>query len=797
MNIRLVVTFIPLLCLLATPASAVEVIEAWRSPFGLPRCAAVNPTDGSCWVASGASIMHLAADGALLSQTDGFWRPWSVSVDPSDGSAWIADISGYDITHLAEDGTELWRQGGFPRASSVSVNPVDGSCWVAARGIDAIVHLAADGTELGRAGSFSEARSVSVCPADGSCWVADNGGDVAHLDAEGTELWRGSVGRGLSVVADPEDGSCWVGRADNGSGNVKRLAGDGTLLWTSSVIYAAHLSLDASDGSCWVVDHWHDELVHFAKDGTELERRQGLPAPYSVAADPSDGSIWVGLDGLLWNDSHSSWDYGESALLHLSADGSELWQGQEFSYPEAVSVNTTDGSCWVADTGNGEAVHLARDGTVLWRSAAFGPPEAVSANSTDGSCWIASPESGVVVRIGADHTELATVSGLAAPVAVSTDRVDGSCWVADGDSGEVIHLAASGAEMWRGTLSGPWSVSVDASDRSCWVGDPVSDEVVHLAQDGTELTRFPFINPARVAASPSHGTVWVLSSGGRVYRFAADGTELSSTRFYEAQGIAVDEIDGYCWVVTRGYDVLALVNDEGTEVWRGGGLYIPEAVAVDSSDGSCWVADMRNCQIAHFARVSPFEDIPANSWAADAIEACADGGIVAGYEDGLYHPEWPVARDQMAAYISRSICTPTGEAGLADYIPPATPSFTDVAADYWAYKYIEYAVAANVVGGYEDGAYHPEYVLDRAQMAVFIARALVTPSGDAGVPDPVGDPTFPDVTPESNYAWCCKHVEYIAAEGVCGGYEDDCYHPEYVCTRDQMAVYISRAFHLP
>jgi len=134
---------------------------------------------------------------------------------------------------------------------------------------------------------------------------------------------------------------------------------------------------------------------------------------------------------------------------------------------------------------------------------------------------------------------------------------------------------------------------------------------------------------------------------------------------------------------------------------------------------------------------------------------------------------------------------------MVDYVPPTTPSFTDVPTDFWCYKYIEYAVAANVVGGYEDGTYHPEYVLDRAQMAVFIARALVTPSGDAGVPDPVGDPTFPDVTPESNYAWCCKHVEYIAAEGVCGGYEDDCYHPEYVCTRDQMAVYISRAFHLP
>ena len=192
-----------------------------------------------------------------------------------------------------------------------------------------------------------------------------------------------------------------------------------------------------------------------------------------------------------------------------------------------------------------------------------------------------------------------------------------------------------------------------------------------------------------------------------------------------------------------------------------------------------------------------FIDVPEGRWAYDEIMACVDASIVSGYDDYCYHPDWAVTRDQMAAYISRAICTPTGEAGLADYVPPVTPTFSDVPTDYWAYRYIEYAVAANIVGGYEDGTYHPEYVLDRGQMAVFIAHALVTPAGDASVPDPVGDATFPDVTPDGDWAWCYKHVEYIASEGVCGGYYDECYHPEYVCTRDQMAVYIARALNLP
>jgi hypothetical protein len=42
--------------------------------------------------------------------------------------------------------------------------------------------------------------------------------------------------------------------------------------------------------------------------------------------------------------------------------------------------------------------------------------------------------------------------------------------------------------------------------------------------------------------------------------------------------------------------------------------------------------------------------------------------------------------------------------------------------------------------------------------------------------------------------WAYKHVEYCVENGVVQGYEDGCYHPEYVVTRDQMAVYVARAF---
>jgi PKD repeat protein len=183
-----------------------------------------------------------------------------------------------------------------------------------------------------------------------------------------------------------------------------------------------------------------------------------------------------------------------------------------------------------------------------------------------------------------------------------------------------------------------------------------------------------------------------------------------------------------------------------------------------------------------------FPDVLTNQWSWTQVIACVDANIVKGYDDGLYHPEYEVTRDQMAVYIARVLVSPPGDAAIPDPEPP--PSFTDVPSTHWAYKHIEYAVSQNVVKGYDDGTYQPGLTVDRGQMAVYVARAMVAPGGDAAIPDPVPPATFPDV-PDTY--WAYKQVEYCVGQGVVTGYEDGNYHPERPVTRDQMAVYIARA----
>jgi len=189
-----------------------------------------------------------------------------------------------------------------------------------------------------------------------------------------------------------------------------------------------------------------------------------------------------------------------------------------------------------------------------------------------------------------------------------------------------------------------------------------------------------------------------------------------------------------------------------------------------------------------------FSDVVRGFWAISAISACHEAGIVGGYPDGTYRPAVAVTRDQMATYISRAL------AGGDEYVPTgsAQATFPDVLADHWAYRYVEYASANHVVAGYPDGLYHPADVVDRGQMAVLVARAIAEPTGDDGLVafTPPATPSFPDVPADF---WAYKYVEYIAQEsiGVTQGYPDGRYHPEYPCTRDQMAMYVAQAFKLP
>jgi hypothetical protein len=288
--------------------------------------------------------------------------------------------------------------------------------------------------------------------------------------------------------------------------------------------------------------------------------------------------------------------------------------------------------------------------------------------------------------------------------------------------------------------------------------------VLHLGPDGSVVSETDgFLAATDVWADPTDGTCWVSDLTardtvqqpilGRLVHLAADGTRLSQTG--------------------------------GFGVWFTTG----SAISGTDSTGAIWVADAWHAQVV---RLRPwFYDVPRSHWAFRAILACVEAGIIAGYPSGLYIPDGEVTRDQMAVYIARSLAG--GDEHVPD--PSCDPTFSDVPADHWGYRHVEYVVASNVVAGYSDGLYHCAYTVDRAQMAVYMARSIAEPIGEEGLIDytPADPRNFPDV-PESH--WAYTHIEYCVEHEVVQGHVDGLYHPAYSVTRDQMTVYIARAFDL-
>ncbi len=120
-----------------------------------------------------------------------------------------------------------------------------------------------------------------------------------------------------------------------------------------------------------------------------------------------------------------------------------------------------------------------------------------------------------------------------------------------------------------------------------------------------------------------------------------------------------------------------------------------------------------------------FSDVPPDHWAAGWIEAFYHAGITVGCDvDPLrYCPEAPVSRAEMAVFILRY------KYGKAFQPPPGQGLFSDVADDHWAVDWIEQLFQEDITTGCANHPlqYCPEQPVTRAEIAVFLTRALDLP----------------------------------------------------------------------
>ena len=100
------------------------------------------------------------------------------------------------------------------------------------------------------------------------------------------------------------------------------------------------------------------------------------------------------------------------------------------------------------------------------------------------------------------------------------------------------------------------------------------------------------------------------------------------------------------------------------------------------------------------------------------VKFLVDKGVVEGYDDGLYHPDWSVTR---AEYIKMLLIATNNDNALSQYQNKS--GFSDTQG-HWADKqgYIGAGVAAGLINGYPDGTFKPDDKVSYAEMGAMFLR---------------------------------------------------------------------------
>ena len=210
-----------------------------------------------------------------------------------------------------------------------------------------------------------------------------------------------------------------------------------------------------------------------------------------------------------------------------------------------------------------------------------------------------------------------------------------------------------------------------------------------------------------------------------------------------------------------------------------------------------------------------FTDVPKTQPFYRKIETLLHSGITAGCTATNYCPGDDVSRAQMAIFLARAIAGGAANIPISgsvngnpyDCVSGGTSLFTDVPPTDGACKAIHYIAAKNVTLGCAATLFCPDVLVSRAQMGIFLAKAIVAPAGGAGVPltygpDPVTgfsyscDPSsqklhFTDVSITDSF---CKHVHFLWAKGIVSGCSATAYCPSVDVSRDAMAKFLVNAF---
>ncbi|WP_141502547.1 NEAT domain-containing protein [Paenibacillus luteus] len=211
------------------------------------------------------------------------------------------------------------------------------------------------------------------------------------------------------------------------------------------------------------------------------------------------------------------------------------------------------------------------------------------------------------------------------------------------------------------------------------------------------------------------------------------------------------------------YNIQIQFNEASISPLSGGGVPDPD----DDED--------KDKEEATEPLATSFKDIQGH-WAEAAITKALSLGIVAGYEDGKFRPNGVITRSEFAVLISRALKLPASNTASTFNDGNLIPT--------WAKSHVESAVAAGLVGGYDDQTFRGSKQITRSELAVIIVRAAkLETKEDAAL-------SFADASAVP--AWAKKEVAAAVAAGFIQGKGNNTFDPNANATRAEALTLVMK-----
>lgn len=162
------------------------------------------------------------------------------------------------------------------------------------------------------------------------------------------------------------------------------------------------------------------------------------------------------------------------------------------------------------------------------------------------------------------------------------------------------------------------------------------------------------------------------------------------------------------------------------------------------------------------------------------ISYLANQGRINGYPDGGFHPTASLSRQAFAAISSQDY----------EFVEECleAPS-TDVPVDHPFCAEIQQVSSMGIANGYPNGSFQPTAPVSRQALAAFLVRQIEAFSGSPLNLEACHGDVFTDIGMSHPF---CKEIEFLASNGIIGGYADGTFKGSNRVSRQAYAAFAVR-----